>query len=67
MTLDNGFQLGRWLIHDKFSFSLGRDTNYAWSAGCFILSSMDLETLNKHLKQHGVRSGDLINGTLIEQ
>jgi hypothetical protein len=67
MTLDNGFQLGRWLIHDKFSFNHGKDTNYAWSAGCFILSSKDLETLNVNLKQFGVKPGDLIKGLLNEQ
>ncbi|MDR2542879.1 MAG: hypothetical protein LBC80_05455 [Treponema sp.] len=67
MTLDNGYQTGRWLIHDKYSFNHGRDTNYAWSAGCFILSSKDLKTLNLHLKQFGVKPGDLINGVLNEQ
>jgi hypothetical protein len=64
MTLDNGFQLGRWLIHDRFSFNHGRDTNYAWSAGCFILSSNDLKTLNNHLRQLGVKAGDFIKGVL---
>jgi len=64
MIFDNGYQLGRWLIHDKYSFDLKRDTNHAWSAGCFILSSRDLETLNRHLKQKGVKSGDLIPGVL---
>jgi hypothetical protein len=61
-----GYQLGRWLIHDKYSFELKRDTNYAWSAGCFILSSADLQTLNKCMKGLGVKPGDLIQGTLVE-
>jgi len=66
MILDNGYQLGRWLIHDRFSFEHGRDTNNAWSAGCFILSSADLRTLNNHLRQQGVKAGDLIPGVLNE-
>ena len=61
-----GYQLGRWLIHDKYSYELKRDTNYAWSAGCFILSSADLRNLNGCLKQKGVKPGDLITGTLLE-
>lgn len=62
-----GFQNGRWLIHDRFSKKLGRDTNYAWSAGCFILSSIDLEALNETLKKEGVKPGDEISGEVIEQ
>lgn len=61
-----GFQNGRWLIHDKHSFKLGRDTNYAWSAGCFILSSKDLARLNTVLKNEGVKAGDEIEGEVIE-
>lgn len=64
---DKGFQNGRWLIHDRFSKKIGRDTNYAWSAGCFILSSKDLERLNETLKEQGVKAGDLIQGEVIEQ
>ena len=62
----NGFQNGRFLIHDRFSFKLGSDTRYAWSAGCFILSSADLALFNKILRSHNVRSGDLIDGLLVE-
>lgn len=61
-----GFQNGRWLIHDRFSKKIGRDTNYAWSAGCFILSSKDLEALNEILKKQGVKPGDLIPGKVFE-
>ena len=60
------YQLGRWLIHDKHSNELNRDTNYAWSAGCFILSSADLRNLNACLRSKGVKPGDLIPGTLLE-
>lgn len=65
-TANNGYQNGRWLIHDKFSFEKGADTNYAWSAGCFILSSKDLETFNKILKEFGIKAGDEIQGILTE-
>jgi hypothetical protein len=66
-TTRGGFQNGRWLIHDRFSFKSGADTNYAWSAGCFILASADLRIFNDILRDHGVRPGDLIPGTLIEE
>lgn len=62
-----GFQNGRWLIHDRFSLKTGEDTNYAWSAGCFILSSPDLVSFNRALKAHGVQPGDLIPGLLIDE
>ena len=65
-TANNGYQNGRWLIHDKFSFEKGADTNYAWSAGCFILSSKDLEAFNKILKKYGIKAGDEIQGILTE-
>jgi len=65
-TTKNGFQNGRWLIHDRFSFRINADTNYAWSAGCFILSSHDLRLFNSVLKARNVKPGDLIPGTLIE-
>jgi hypothetical protein len=61
-----GFQNGRWLIHDRYSFKAGADTNYAWSAGCFILSSADLVSFNNVLKAHNVKPGDLIPGLLTE-
>ena len=56
-TTKDGFQNVRWLIHDRYSKKLGRDTNYAWSAGCFILSSKALEAFNTTLKSHGIKSG----------
>ena len=66
-TTKGGYQTGRWLIHDRFSFSKGADTIYAWSAGCFILSSKDLEDFNQTLKAHGVQAGDEIAGVLSVQ
>lgn len=66
-TTAGGFQNGRWLVHDRYSFKLGKDTNYAWSAGCFILSSNDLARLNAILKNEGVKTGDEISGEVIEE
>jgi hypothetical protein len=66
-TTRGGFQNGRWLIHDRFSFNAGADTNYAWSAGCFIMSSAGLRRFNETLRAYGVNPGDLIPGTLIEE
>lgn len=65
-TSAGGFQNGRWLIHDRWSKKLGRDTNYAWSAGCFILSSADLARLNDTLRKEGVKAGDEIKGEVVE-
>ncbi len=65
-TTANGFQNGRWLIHDRWSSKLGTDTNYAWSAGCFILYSEDLKALNKLLHMYELPSGYVIPGNLIE-
>lgn len=65
-TTDKGFQNGRFLIHDKFSKKLGRDSNYAWSAGCFIMNSSDLESLNNLLHSYNVKSGDILCGKIIE-
>lgn len=65
-TSADGFQNGRWLIHDRWSKKLGRDSNYAWSAGCFILSSADLARLNDVLKRNGVKPNDEIKGEVIE-
>lgn len=65
-TTEKGFQNGRWLIHDRYSFKAGRDTNHAWSAGCFILSSLDLEQLAAAMRGLGLRPGDEIVGSVVE-
>jgi len=66
-TARGGFQNGRFLIHDRFSPRIGGDTNYAWSAGCFIVSSADLVSFNKVLRERGVKPGDEIPGLLLEE
>ena len=66
MQIVDGYQTGRWLIHDKFSFKTNKDTNYAWSAGCIILASEDLRRFNKELDIHGIVSGDIIEGGVEE-
>lgn len=66
MQIENGYQTGRWLIHDRYSSKTGKDTNYAWSAGCFILSSDDLKAFNDILHAYQVQAGDIISGELIE-
>lgn len=65
-TTAGGYQNGRWLVHDRWSEAQGGDTNYAWSAGCFILSSGDLESLNTLLRACRCRPGDVIPGEVIE-
>ena len=66
-TTAGGFQNGRWLVHDRYSTKLGRDSNFAWSAGCFILSSQDLAKLNEVLRKEGVKPGDEIKGEVTEE
>ncbi len=66
-TTEGGFQNGRWLIHDRYSEKLGHDTNYAWSAGCFILSSGDLKALNTVLHAYKFKPGDIISGEITEE
>lgn len=65
-TTEGGFQNGRWLIHDRWSEKLKGDTNYAWSAGCFILSSGDLAALNEILHECKYSSGDELIGHVVE-
>lgn len=65
-TTAGGFQNGRWLIHSKYSQKYGEDTAQAWSAGCLILSSSDIEGIGRILRACGVQSGDIIKGTIEE-
>jgi hypothetical protein len=67
MQVENGYQKGRWLIHDRWSFAKNRDLYNAYSGGCFIMSSKDLEKFNKHLTENGISKGDVIKGTLMEE
>lgn len=66
-TSADGFQNGRWLIHDRYSAKLGKDTNCAWSAGCIILASADLVKLNTTLRAAGIKPGDEIPGEVVEE
>lgn len=65
-TTAGGFQNGRWLIHSKYSQKYGEDTAQAWSAGCLILSSSDIDGIGTILRACGVQSGDIIKGTIEE-
>jgi len=60
----DGYQNGRWLIHDKCNVVTGKDTTFAWSAGCIILSSADLAKLGVSLHAIGVQAGDVIYGLM---
>lgn len=66
-TTKDGYQNGRWLIHDRFSFKQNADTTYAWSAGCIILSSGDLEAINMLLHAYKIQPGDEISGEIVEE
>lgn len=62
----SGFQNGRWLVHSRYSSKIGTDTNYAWSAGCFIVSTADLAFFAEMLHAYKVQPGELIPGQVIE-
>ena len=66
-TTKDGYQNGRWLIHDRYSFKTKDDTTYAWSAGCLILSSGDLEAINSILRAYNIMAGDEIEGEIFEE
>lgn len=65
-TTENGFQNGRWLIHSKYSKKYGQDTAQAWSAGCLITSTGDIDGIGTILRAYGVQSGDIIPGYIEE-
>ncbi|MDE5899335.1 MAG: hypothetical protein K2H09_08760 [Treponemataceae bacterium] len=65
-TTAGGYQNGRWLVHDRWSAAQGGDTAYAWSAGCFILSSDDLAALNTLLHAYKFSPGDIVSGEVVE-
>lgn len=72
--IGNGEAIGRWLIHDRFYAKTGKETNYAYSGGCFIMSVKDLSRFNAILKKNGiedfVKDGEdkhyVLNGILKE-
>jgi hypothetical protein len=61
--------LTRWLVHDlqKNKPELPNvDTKVAWSAGCIIMSDVNLEVLGVLLDAYKVMPGDIIDGELVE-
>jgi hypothetical protein len=66
MQLDNGYQKGRWLLHDKYSFAKKRDLHNSYSGGCFIMSSIDLGEFNSILLENEISPEDIITGILKE-
>ena len=66
MQVEGGYQKGRWLVHDRWSFKKNRDLRNGYSGGCFILSSSDLKRFNEKLKKLLIKPGDILNGILVE-
>lgn len=62
----DGRKAGRWLIHSTWSDRLGHDNPVAYSAGCIMLSSANLESLNRILRAYEVKPGDIIPGQIEE-
>lgn len=61
----NGEKAGRWLIHSTWSDRLGHDNPYAYSAGCIMLATSNLESFNRLLRAYGVKNGDIISGEIV--
>lgn len=66
MQIDDGYQKGRWLVHDRWSFKKNRDLYNAYSGGCFMMDSRRLKRFNSKLKTLEFTKGDVINGILEE-
>ena len=58
---------GRWLIHSTYNKSKQREAQYAYSAGCLILSRSNLQAFNDILHAYGVAKGDIISGEIVEE
>lgn len=58
---------GRWLIHNTYNKEKQKDSKYAFSAGCLIMSRANLEAFNIILHAYNVQPGDIITGELIEE
>jgi len=56
----------RWLVHDWKNYS-NVETRVAWSAGCFVLPIKALELFNQTIITHGVKKGQLVPCSLIEE
>ena len=59
----------RWLMHDTQKHApapVGEVTRVAWSAGCFIMSPMDLEVVGHLCETHELKAGDVVPGELVE-
>jgi hypothetical protein len=66
MQIEDGYQKGRWLVHDRWSFAKNRDLHNGYSGGCFIMSSIALKAFNDRLEKFGIKKGDLIDCALEE-
>lgn len=66
MQIVNGHENGRWLIHNKYNSTTHKDTNFAWSAGCIIVKTGDMELLDSALKALNLTPGMIISGEIIE-
>lgn len=62
----NGIESGRWLIHSKYSITAKSETTFAWSAGCIVVRSGDLELLGTALRSLNLTAGTIIPGEITE-
>lgn len=62
----NGIESGRWLIHSKYSITAKSETTFAWSAGCIVVRSGDLELLGTALRALNLTAGTIIPGEITE-
>ena len=67
MQLEDGYQKGRWLVHDRYTFAKERDLYNGYSAGCFIMDSKRLKRFNRNLKSLGIKPSDILRCLLLEE
>lgn len=68
LQIDNNQIKGRWLIHSTYYPKLDKDTNYAYSQGCFIFKhTYDLQKFNSVLLNNNITENMTLDGILIEK
>jgi hypothetical protein len=60
MQWDNGYYIGRFLIHSRYSKKKKRDLYNGYSGGCFIPSTPAIEELNNIMRELGIKELDEI-------
>lgn len=66
MQVENGFQKGRWTVHDRWWTEMNRELNHGYSGACFIMGVSDLSMLANILYKHDIHRKFIIPCLLVE-